>query len=299
MIRKLLFLGILALLYSKVSAVAPHPTLVTAQYKDMLLPVIKVKKLTPIVIVKGKEKKLKFNRFYIPQRTDGFSDGYIEIHSMKNAIRHGANRSSGTSHGGVVYFDAVITSQRTMSGGYALLAASNVKSRADDATFINTSFIARELPKLTAGQETTFSFAANLENADTSPMDFFVQFFDSNGREILTNKVEKAWKYYALLEKVQHHEALEKYLLMSVGKDLQAFPVVHPKPVFPEGTVVPEDATAIMTISPEGYADGVITRGLSDALNEAAIQALEGWLFMPQLKAGKPVASRVQVPIVF
>ena len=54
-------------------------------------------------------------------------------------------------------------------------------------------------------------------------------------------------------------------------------------PVMEDGTVAHVDA-------------GMIA---DDSARESVIQALSGWLFLPQLKAGQPVFFRVRVPLQF
>ena len=279
-------------------SVAPHPTLLTAKYKDQLLPVVKVTRSDPVVVVKGREKRIRYRTVLVPQRVESYGEGYVRFGKLYADTIQGAIFTAEVQQQGSIHFVGVLKSTTTIKRGYIMVGVSNILKAPSEKTLINSEFLIRELPDLPAGKETTFEFKNTLQSASRH-MDHFVQIFDSNGHEILTNEVEKAWRYYALLEKVQHQGVLKQYFEMYAGKDHQAFPVVRPKPVFPVGTIVPADASAIMTISPQGYVADLIINGLPDPLHKAAIQALEGWLFMPQLEAGKPVASRVQVPILF
>lgn len=63
-----------------------------------------------------------------------------------------------------------------------------------------------------------------------------------------------------------------------------------------EGTVV-----LVVDLAPDGrVADAGIERSSGDRrLDASALAAVRGWTFRPEMQAGKPVATRVRVPIQF
>lgn len=64
-------------------AAAPHPTLLTVKYKDQLLPVAKVYGSDPVVLVSGKEKRIRTKVAFIPQRTAPFGEGFLTFLSKQ------------------------------------------------------------------------------------------------------------------------------------------------------------------------------------------------------------------------
>jgi hypothetical protein len=79
---------------------------------------------------------------------------------------------------------------------------------------------------LPAGFETTVSFTSPLlAGAGVQGMEPFIQLFDSKGREIMTNQVEKAWRYYALLEMERHQRAMKNTWRCLLGKIVRPFPL--------------------------------------------------------------------------
>lgn len=291
-------LACVSFLSTALPAAAPHPTLLTAQYKKELLPVVKVIGTDPVVVLNGKEKRIRTQCVFMPQRTGAFGAGYVEIAAKKVSTQAALAVRQDYGTPGTIYFEAELKSADNLHGGYIMIVATKIGSGAYDATLINTNFVVRQLPDLPAGMATKMKFQQSLVNGDYN-MDHFVQIFDANGREIPTNESAAAWKYYALLELVQLRDALPRYLEQYAGQDHDPFPAVQPRPLLPDRKAsLPAGLQATLSVSAQGRVEKVTVAGLDDpGALQAVTEALEGWLFFPRLTAGQPVPCTVEVTV--
>lgn len=156
------------------------------------------------------------------------------------------------------------------------------------------------MPDLPAGRATEVKFSAAIP--DGAPgLTYFIQVFDHEGHEVRTNAMSNAWAYYRLRELVTLKEARENYVRQNQGANHQLVPVLMPKPLLPEGDDRrPTAGSAVLDVDADGIVTAVELEGVdSPAYSEAISEAMGGWLFLPQLRAGTPVATRVKVPLAF
>lgn len=186
---------------------------------------------------------------------------------------------------------------------------------AENPGFATTQVLLHSLPDLPAGQATVVRFTArslrprmNPLTPATQPEDdsaaapkFFLQVFGADGLEVQTNIMRLAWEYYGQLERAKLESAIEVYRKKFAGVDHEPAPVVMVNPLTPEAAI-PNGTTIVATllISEHGSVAEVSFDKTADQQAAGAMrEALGGWLFLPRLKAGQPVASRVQVPVKF
>lgn len=285
--------------------VAPHPTVLKVQYKKEWLPVAKIIKTDPVVLVQGKEHRLRQEPLYDTQRVGAFGPGKLHLEEVKlggvqihynSADFHGEPQVG--QHGGLAELTARVTSSRPIDGGFVAVVVYSPLIFVRDHPWDRPQIVVRPLPTLPADTEVALKITSKMF-LYVPGQRYFMHFFDDQGREVLTNFSKQAWVYYALKEAQQLDTALADYLERYAGRDVPATPVVVIKPVIPEGTPLPpESPTAQLRVTAKGRVEQITLTGVSDPnLEKSLREALGGWLFFPRLKAGQPVSSRVEIPL--
>ncbi|MBS0661855.1 MAG: hypothetical protein JSR48_01215 [Verrucomicrobia bacterium] len=294
-------------------ASAPHPSVLTVKFHDQMLPVAKMIGTDPVVIVDDAEKRIRTAPIYLVQRTDHFAPGFVTARHVQfggtelkvvTTQDQAQSDHSATPTGprfGVSYFEGHFTAKQTITGGFIVIVVYSPTAMEGGPSEENqTQVIVHDLPDLPAGQDTAVKVSAALPDGQPNQTYFF-QIFDGNGGEVVTNLSELAWKYYALRDRVKLAGIRAQYLEKFHGANHAAVPAVMSRPVFSEGAKPPHgEATAVLAVSPDGLVTHVDIRGVEDAAARADIaNALGGWLFLPQLKGGVPVGTKIQVPLEF
>jgi len=293
-----------------VRAAASHPTVLTVKYRDELLPVIKVLGTDPVVLVGGKEKRLRTEPTYLPQRAPGFSKltakfvtmtlGGTQIRTVYNEADAAETEARYGNHGGIAEFQATIKADQTIRGGFIAVVIYTPMVFFTDAPLGRSQIVVYALPDLPAGVEVPLSITSKMFTYLPGQY-YFAQIFDGEGREVVTPASESGWIFYAEVERQQLQSAIKRYREKFAGANHAAAPVVMPRPLIRAGTTVPsETVMVLLDVSAEGLVTDVEMPRLADStLQNDLNEALAGWLFFPKLRAGEPVPSRVQVPIKF
>jgi hypothetical protein len=311
--KKLSLLLGFSLAATSLLASAPHPSVLTVKVKDEMLPVVKVIGTDPVVLAGGQEKRIRTDPIYLIQRTDAFGAGFIHVRraslggSEIKVVASPADAQIGGPaapdgpHFGTSYFESSVTAKQTVSGGFIAIVIYSPINLNSNATAKNHSeVIVHDLPVLPAGQEVTVQITAAIAN-DQPNQRYFIQFFDADGRELVTDHLETAWQYYATRDRVQLKGVVDRYLEKFKGADHAAVPAITPRPVFVNVLPPPAGAaTALLAVSAEGQVTSVTVSGVEEgAARQSISSALGGWLFLPQLKGGQPVATKIKVPLQF
>lgn len=292
---------------------APHPTMVTVRYKNEMRPVVRVVGTDPVVLYKEKEKRLRIEPIYVLDRTSAYAENLIEFSKKSLASQSSSWISSTTGTGvdtdiapfggdyGVSILRAVLKAQHSVKGGFAAIVIYSDENLTKPVSRYNrTEIIVRDLPDIPAGQDIEIKLKGAVMNGGINSR-YFIQLFDQNGLEIPTNVMAHAWRYYDLRDREQLKRILPDYLQKNRGSSRGVTPVIMPKPFLPKDSNPPENPiSAIIDISAKGEVTDVEINGLEHGpLHDAITNALEGWLFLPQLNEGTPTATKVQVPIQF
>jgi hypothetical protein len=160
--------------------------------------------------------------------------------------------------------------------------------------------IVHGIPDLPAGKMVNVKLSIHAVARELEPK-FFIQVFDEGGREVRTNSVEHAWEYYTLRDRYRLAQALQKYLAKYEGADHDAVPIFTPQPIFNSRAMLPHGQVIVtLTIEPEGTISAVDAGMIEDdTARDNLIEAMNGWLFLPKLKAGQPVSTYMKVPLNF
>lgn len=291
-------------------AAAPHPTVLTVQYKDQFLPVTKVIGSDPVVLVEGKEKRIRTEPRYLPSRIERYSEATVEVKEVSVGLMQlrmvAESKPEATSapmlgaQGGRADFRASLRSSEAFSGGFVAVVMYGRSSLTDPAKGPSGEIVVHALPELPANTDVpvTFGSKAFVYHPDQA---FFVQVFDREGREVMTNTTRQCWPYYAAIERFQLQETLRKVKASLAGKDLDARPVLRIKPLLPKSAGRPaEPVVAQITVMSDGTVSGIRISDTNPVeVGVAVREALEGWLFMPKVKAGELVPCTVKVPFTF
>lgn len=310
MLSRPLVLAALALTVSASAlAFAPHPSVLTVKYKDEMLAVTHMIGTDPVVLVDGREKRIRTEPSYLLQPAPAYGPSTVEFAKLSlgglevvpGYSPHDAEvaPSLGKRYG-MTYFECTLKAPKTLKGAFAVVMIYTPLAFAIPDAPNYGEVIVHELPELPAGETVSAKFSAPIP--DGAPqLTYFVQVFDHDGREIRSNVMDNAWLYYRLRDIMTLKSARQRYIDQFQGQDHRLVPVVMPKPLLPDDAgPAPKDAAAVLDVSADGTVTGiefynVDTQPYRDALG----QALNGWLFLPELHEGIPVASRVQVPLKF
>lgn len=300
----------LCLFIAGLHAAAPHPTVLTVKYKDELLSVIKVIGSDPVVLVDGKEKRIRTEPIYLPQRTDRFSRESVKIRNISmtgTQIRFVANDSdTGDTearvgdHGGVAHFTATLTAEQSLSGGFVAVVLYLPSTLETAADLGRTQIVVYQLPPLPAGVDVPISIGSKMFT-HLPGQKYFVHLFDATGHEILTDAAKPGWAFYGARERARMADIIARYRERYAGQNLAASPAVIIRPYLPPGFVVPDEPVTVqLEVTMQGEVEAVSVTGISDPKVDRAVrEAMGGWLFFPQLKAGDPVRSTVRFPLKF
>jgi len=291
-------------------AVAPHPTVLTVLYKDTFHPLVRMIGTDPVILIEGKEKRIRTEPSYLPSRVDRYAEGSVEVLDasigllqLRMAVGSVPSMDYATTfqlHGGHSDFKATLRSETALSGGLIAVVIYSRSVLGDSRAFHETEIIVRTLPDLPANELVPVAFTSKAF-AYREDEAFFVQVFDRTGRELMSNAASQAWPYYAAMERSQLQDTLRKMKPSLAGKDLEARPVLTIRPFLPK-QVSPPTAPVIaqLSVSAVGTVTDVQVEATSPAsVGQAVREALAGWLFIPRMRGGEPVACTVRIPITF
>jgi len=293
----------LCLVVAQAAAFAPHPSILTVKYKDHMWPVVNYGIEQCIAIVDGQPKTLWRAPGYALQSAPGYGDNYVEADGRLGGPL--AIQKLGGPHlnslPDELFLRITFTAKKDLKDGFAVVGLYSPAKLQDPALPIDApALIIQGLLRMPAGQPTEIKFELGVLNPPPDPH-FFVLIFDDAGREVMTNGVQYAWEYFTLCERARLKSAIKRYLEKFPNADHDAVPAIKPKPILPSGVVPPKEAvTAILTVTDAGWVSEVDIQGSEDsAFTQSVTSALEGWLFLPKLKAGQPVPVRIAIPLKF
>lgn len=291
-------------------AAAPHPTVLTVKYKEELLPVIKVINSDPVVLVDGKEKRIRSEPLYLPQRAERFSREVVQIHNLSltgTQIRFVADESDAANtepivgnQGGVAEFRATLKSEHSLSGGFIVVVLHVPLSVDAPDALARSQIVVHDLPPLPAGVAVPIKIGSKMFTY-VPGQEYFVQLFDADGREIMTEAARPGWAFYAARERSRMAEIILRYREKYAGQNLPATPAIVIQPYLPANYTPPAEPVMVqLEVTMQGDVEDVSLTGVDDPrLARAVREAMAGWLFFPRLKAGEPVRSTVRLPLKF
>ena len=286
----------------------PHPTALLTNHGKTIHPVIKVLGTDPIVSIDGKDVRIRNRSIFFAERAPRYADPTADLKDVSlngTVLKAVVNESddperSGALIGGTSFFEARLTSSAELIGSYIALIVF-------DSTFLDgrtdqpeTEIILHELPVIRAGIEIKIKFTAPLVGSGSRKA-FVPILFAAGGAEIRTGFWSHAARYFSRIEQIKLRQAIGEYRAKFSNQDHEAVPFVRVSPILPSGMAAPSgDLAATLMINATGSVTSVrfSTDGPND-LTRALADALSGWLFLPKLKTGEPVACQVVLPFRF
>lgn len=301
--------GVLLLVaQAALQAAPPHPTVLMTMVDGAPRPVIKVIGTDPIVVVEGKERRIRTSPTYFAERAPRYGEGTVEFKRFAlngtevKRVRALTEEPAMIERlvGGITFFEVTVVPSMELRGGSIAVVFYDAAFMTGLNSRPNPQIIVHDLPVLAAGIEATVKFSAAVSGMNS----FFVCFvhvFAAGGAELRSSYEGIAARYYARVEQAKLGAALELYQARFSQADHGAVPFVIIKPMLPAGVGTPTaPVTATFSVAENGWVSEVAITGTEDpALCAALEESLRGWLFLPRLKAGQPVASRVQMPLNF
>src|SRR5690606_23817217 len=155
-------------------------------------------------------------------------------------------------HGGIAEFATTLTSRDGLKGGFIAVVLYSQNIFHSDSSLYRGQIVVRELPDLPAGKPVPVKFTSKMFTYVPGQL-YFVQIFDGQGREAVTNTVNQAWPYYTQVERSHLKQGIARYQAEHAGQNLAANPVVTIMPLLPDGVDPPKDPVVIrLTLSVEG-----------------------------------------------
>jgi hypothetical protein len=306
-LRLLAWLTLAAVLPTQgVSEAGPHPTILTVKYRDAMRPVVAMNGNDPVVLVDGKEKRIRTEPVYEPVRVGDYSAAEVELREILVAGLQLIETTTGVidpwegNHAGLAELTFTAVARQPLARSFVAVVIYSPAAHAAGDASRPTQIIVHALPALPAGIAVPVRISSRMYSF-TRDRRVFLQLFDQDGAEIFTPYAKVGWSYYAGVERFRLTAVLNRYLEAQAGKDAQARPVVTIKPRLPKGVPPPEEPVTVdLRITAEGLVEGVdLPRSLDGEARSVVESAMAGWLFLPRLKSGQAVPCVVRVPLRF
>ena len=306
--RPTLLLFALLELQATALAVHPHPTVLLTDAGPSPLPVVRVVQTDPVVVIEGKERRIRQRPTYFAERAPYFAEGAVTFasislngHALKYVQRYDDEPSASTPVvGGGYYFEARVTPAIDLKGGFIAVVLFQRAFLLGATDKPQATILVQSLPDLPAHKETTVRFREKIDQRPGGDT-YFPLIFAAGGQEVRSNVSDLSARYFRRVEEVRLATVLADYRVKFPTADRPAEPVLRIQPLLPTGVAVPtEPVLTVVSIDATGQVSDVqIPELVSPQLTAALRDALGGWLFLPRLKAGEPVGTRLQVPLRF
>ena len=286
----------------------PHPTLLLVEYHGKTYPVISVEKEDPVILVDGKRQRLRNTVPLSTERANRYAGPKAQMTNQRTEVLQLLNAPSeldvdkvknnpGTTLGGYVEFSATITAAENLSECYVALFAFDVGFLVGQHDKPNAQLRVRRIPDLVQGQPTAVKFSSSPFLSSKRVKVFALLF--SGDHEVSTNVSPDAWRYFDRRERVVHAAAVRQWLKENSGQSKPLRPMLQIPPLFESTEGFPPNATATLIVAPDGTVSHVGVDGFDRTAEDVLRTTLSAWLFMPALKDGMPIESRVSVPLRF
>lgn len=277
-------------------AQAPHPTVLRVKHGNQMLPVVRVKGDDPYVMMDGNETLIRSTPVYFLERADEYSDNFVETPpgAMSGRMAMQVLGGHGTGGGvinGSISINITMKARKTIRHGFLTFAM---------LSFLGRDIIVHELPDLPAGQEVPVKLEVHSLPSLPNPI-VFSQIFDERGLEVPTSDMTLAWDYYSQRDRANWAKSVADYQNQHENMNHQAVPVYTPSPSLGPDIETPKgDIVATLSVSADGTVSQVDVGPIEDESARSSVsQTLSGWLFLPKLKSGRPVPTKIKVPLQF
>ncbi|HEU5080316.1 MAG TPA: hypothetical protein VFT72_13985 [Opitutaceae bacterium] len=286
-----------------------HPTIIQGKYKGKTLPILAVSGEGPEVEVDGKLKRLRlYDAHYTPTRGATYAPGSIVLRNMKGNSSKTKLRlmfaEGGEVDGGTISarsdFSATVDSTEDYKDCFVALIffdADYLDGKTDNPSATVQFKSLKPLHKGENKIELTFGYL----DFGKRRTGFFPLFF-TKGLEIRSNECEKIAKFFRHREDSLHQLLLSGYLKKHGSETKPCTPYLQIPPVFPDGMredALPARVNVSFMVNEEGRVESLqLPTKLPANIYRLLTRAVNGWLFMPRLKDGRPERTMVSLPLI-
>lgn len=289
-----------------------HPSVIMVDYNGKSYPVTAVAGEVPEIEVEGKLVRLRSSQTYDPQIAAGFGRGFIrfERQASSSQVTTMSYRLFGPGVDSVVpggavsasgeYKGTIIATEAHSDCFIAILFFRKDAQGLPDTRSIKIAF--GNIGEIAAGRE----IAINLNCAYIIPGGGTYYLFPmvfSKGVEIRSDQCEIEAHFFHQQEAAAHAELVTRYRHKFANADhsiavYMRYPPLLPDDIDPRS--LPAGIQAKFSIMETGEVDSLeIIPALDPRVDRALRRAINGWLFLPQLRKGIPVRVLVNLPLSF
>lgn len=284
-----------------------HPTAVTANHGGKVVPVVGVTGTKPLVDLEGKTVEAAATGFGFV-RMPSYAPGLVTVRDqyvvpLKDELRD-AN--------GMVILDipnnypsseysAKLTPQLDYPAAFIVVVVFD-RGFLEGGPALAPGVFFKELGPLSANETTEIKVNVGKYSEDARARLAMFPLIFVGGREVRTNIAEFPAAYFRRLELSRHGNIVANYVAKNAGADKGLQPYVRVAPIFSAadhaGTTLPPKVNVRLAVGEDGIVSQADVQGeLPEGVKTELERAMRGWLFLPQLKAGKPTAIKAAVPI--
>lgn len=284
-----------------------HPSAVTTQHNGETLPVVGVLGQTAQIEIGGKRTAVPKDAGFTFARLATFSPGSVRIlqhdivqveKSMRNADGMVINELSDNAPSDE--YQATLVSDSAYPDSFVVLVLFERDFLTGGTTSPNTAVFFKQIGALKPNEEKPVVVQlGRLTPAARRSLEFFPLLF-TDGREVRSQLAELSAAYFRRVEMLRHTNVLAKYVSQNANADRPLQPYVRIAPVLPadKPNSVSTKITARLSIDKDGIVQQADLVGtVPDPAKMEMERALRGWLFLPKLVAGQPVAAKAVVPL--
>ena len=286
-----------------------HPTIITTEYEGKSYPITAAAGETAEIEVSGKLKKLGSSEHYQPRLSTGYAPGFIEFKtstaSTLTATRMYRFQGGGTVPGSTVDVNADYTcslvSSTRQTGCYlaVIFFRTDAVGDPDDRT-VAIGF--KQIGDIPAGPVVQVKISRGYIPVSGGNY-YCLPFIFTKGKEIRSDQCEFVARFFRAQEVASHSRILQRYQEQHPSADRQAVAYLRYPPVLPDGIdlrTLPPTINATFVVMETGEVNSLaLDYGLDPLASQAIRRALNGWLFLPRLKAGVPSESLIRLPLSF
>lgn len=289
-----------------------HPTLLVAELAGTRSTVIAVEGNQPVIVREGKRVKLAETTPLFTERAAHFGPARATLAiaiSNRERVVYGTLATE-RHHGERFDVTATITAATDLPDSYFVIIAFDRDFLTDtkQADFSQISLF--EAGSIKAGETRTVRMKAGMKfpHRKLDPHKVGKQLFEtrafgllmSQGAEVAGTAPAVAREFFFTRERAAHRTVVATWRAQNREGNRPAMPFLQIPPLLDSTDGFPNPASATLTVDAEGI---VIRAMLDQQFPPLAAQTLEhtlgAWLFMPALKDGMPVTTRVRVPLRF
>jgi hypothetical protein len=292
-----------------------YPSIITTVFHGKAYPIIEVTGELPQIMVDGKLTRVHSDQGFQTPRAVGFAAGHVQVGAQDAEALTRTSSSRWIMSADGVTDPTYPNSVPAKSGTYRCTL---VATEPHTDCFIAVVFYCNDADDVPDPASTTVAFkkvgdllpghptrvTINESYKDTLGKKFyFFPLVYSKGLEIRSDYCETSARFFRRSEMAAHEAILAQYRQKYPSSDRPASAYLRFQPEFPEGLdmhTLPAVVNATFAVTETGEVDSVeFDQVLGNEADHAIRRALEGWLFLPRLKEGYPVRTRIEVPLSF